>query len=379
MTKDVHKITAVEATTRYTPGHLLAPFGWAADALGAMVEAEPTLLFHLFELDRTRMHLIALALAHLNEFSPDLGIFLVSGSVRAITEKILGRYPTGLKRAVGHLPWSVLAPENYRRLVELLADPEAAKLLHHAQSIDNSTIKTLHGLPDPLRNPFILEALECHDGASGFLDGLRLLVSRGASSSFDTLVCDLASASRLGLRTLLVRLKNLVEGLSLPINLPPMRVGKAIRLDQAVSIRSLAKSWHNCLANYVEDIDAGKCAVYIWKDSSAPAVCLVQRHGRLGWFLDQVKGPRNADIEPKRLAEIRSTFSAIGIPPDRDIAAIVGLIRDVETDERIEHIEIHESIGRVEIDERELRLIEREQRATERFLTNLDYLELVEA
>jgi hypothetical protein len=46
MTKDVHKITAVEVATRYTPGHLLAPFGWAADALGAMVEAEPTLPFH---------------------------------------------------------------------------------------------------------------------------------------------------------------------------------------------------------------------------------------------------------------------------------------------------------------------------------------------
>ncbi|MGD0026653.1 MAG: hypothetical protein ABSC37_18870 [Xanthobacteraceae bacterium] len=72
MTQHIHKITAVEATTRYAPGYLLAPFGWAADAVGAMVEAEPTLLFHLFELDRARMHLIALALAHLNDFSPDI-------------------------------------------------------------------------------------------------------------------------------------------------------------------------------------------------------------------------------------------------------------------------------------------------------------------
>ena len=107
MTQNVHKITGIEVTTRYTPGHLLAPFGWAADALGAMVEAEPTLLFHLFELDRARMHLIALALAHLNEFSPDLGKFLVSGSVRAVTEHILGHCPTGIKRALGHLPSDV--------------------------------------------------------------------------------------------------------------------------------------------------------------------------------------------------------------------------------------------------------------------------------
>lgn len=366
MTQNVNQNSSVKVAVRLTPGHLLAPFRWAADAVAVMIEAEPTLLIHLFDLDRARMHLIALTFAHLNEVPPDIGIFLVSGSVRAITERILGRYPTGLKRALGHLPSSVLAPDNYRRLVELLADPEAAKLLHHTQSIDDSTIKTLHELPGPLRNPFMLQALEGYDRENTFSDGLRLLVSRGASSSFDALVCDLASASRLGLRALFVKLKNLVEGLPLPINLPPVRVGKAIRLDHAVAIRSLAKSWHNCLANYVEDIDAGKCAVYIWKDSSSPAVCSVQRHGRLGWFLDQVKGPQNVDIEPKQLAKIHSAFSAVGIPPERDIAAIVGLIRDVETDEGIGHIEIHESIERVGIDERELRLMEQELRAIER-------------
>jgi hypothetical protein len=338
MTQDVHKITAVEAATRYTPGHLLAPFGWAADALGAMVEAEPTLLFHLFELDCTRMHLIALALAHLNEFSPDLGIFLVSGSVRAITEKTLGRCPTGIKRALGHLPSLVLAPENYRRLVELLADPEAAKSLHHAQFIDEFTIKTLHNLPTPLRHPSMLDALKYNDTADGFLDGLRLLVSRGAASSFDALVRELASASRSG--QFLAKLAHLVESLPLPNALPPMRVGKASRLDQAAAIRSLAKSWRNCLANYVADIDAGKYAVYIWQDSSAPAACLVRRHGRLGWFLDQVKGPQNADVEPKQLAKIHSAFSEVGIQLSFVISTIHGMIQEVTMHERdLRHIE----------------------------------------
>jgi hypothetical protein len=111
MTQVVDKIAAVGAATRYTPGHLLAPFGWATDALGAMVEAEPTLLFHLFELDRARMHLIVLALAHLNEFSPDIGVFLANGSVRAVSERILGRCPTGIKRALGNLPPRVMPPD----------------------------------------------------------------------------------------------------------------------------------------------------------------------------------------------------------------------------------------------------------------------------
>ena len=95
MTQEIDQNCSVEAAALRTPGHLLGPFGWAANALGAMVEAEPKLLLHLFELDRARMHLIALALAHLDEVSPDLGIFLVSGSVRVVTERILGHYPTG--------------------------------------------------------------------------------------------------------------------------------------------------------------------------------------------------------------------------------------------------------------------------------------------
>jgi hypothetical protein len=171
--------------------------------------------------------------------------------VRPVTEQILGRCPTGIKRALGHLPSSVLAPDNYRRLVELLTDPKAAKLLHHARFINDTTIKNLHNLPAPLRHPLMFDALdECHE-TDGFSDGLRWLVSRGAVSSFDALVRELAFACQSG--QLLAKLKHLVEGLPLPNALPPMRVGNASRIDQAVAIRTLAKSWHNCLANYVTD------------------------------------------------------------------------------------------------------------------------------
>jgi hypothetical protein len=87
------------------------------------------------------MHLIALSLAHLKEISPDISEFLVSGSVRTVTEQIMGRCPIGLKRALGKLPSRVMPPESYRCLVELLADPDTAKLLHHARSIDSYTVK----------------------------------------------------------------------------------------------------------------------------------------------------------------------------------------------------------------------------------------------
>ncbi len=332
MTQDVDKITSVGAATRYTPGYLLAPFGWAADAVGAMVEAEPTLLFHLFELDRARMHLIALALAHLNELSPDIGVFLASGSVRAVTERILGRCPTGIKRALVNLPPRVMPPEDYQRLVELLANPDTAKLLHHARSIDSSKIEALHGLPAPLRSLFMVHALERHDGASGFSDGLHLLVSRGAAPSFDALVHELSSVSQPG--QLFAKLRDIVEALPLlPNTFPPIQVGGARRLDQPNTIRALAKSWRNCLVRYLNDIDAGTCAVYLWQDSHAAAACSVRKYGRLGWFLEQVKGPQNVDVEPGQLATVRSAFSEVGIPDYSVIAAINCMIHETDMDD----------------------------------------------
>jgi hypothetical protein len=181
----------------------------------------------------------------------------------------------------------------------------------------------------------MLRALDHRDRDNGFSDGLRLLVARGAASSFDTLVRELASASQP--EQVYATISKLVEALPLPDALPSPQVGNAHRLDQTIAIRSLAESWHNCLARYLDDINAGACAVYLWEHSNFSAACLVRRYGRLGWFLEDAKGPRNADIEPEQLAKIRATFSAAGIPPDRVITAILCMIQEAETQERPGH------------------------------------------
>lgn len=330
MAQYVDQNSSTTSIVRHPPGHLLAPFGWAADVLGEMAKTEPKLLIHLFELDVTRMHLIALVLAHLNKVTPDLGRLLAGGSARAVTKQILGRCPTGIKRALGRLPRSVMAPENYRRLVEILADPKAAKLLFLERYIHEFRIANLYSLPAPLRRPFILHALSCHDQENRFSDGLRFLVSRGAASSIDAIVRDLATASKA--RQFFLKLKLLAERLPLRDALPPVRIGKARRIDQAAAIRTLETRWGNRLANYIEDINAGTCAIYVWENSRTPATCCVQRIGRFGWILCEVKGPRNAYLESKELAKIHSAFSKVGIPDYLVIAAMRCMIDEVSMD-----------------------------------------------
>src|SRR5271157_833937 len=138
-----------------SPGFLLAPFGWAAEPLAAIVHAEPSLLADLFAISRPQMHLIALALAHLDRPVPSgVGTLLARGPARHVLGRVLGACPAGIKRALDHLPGAVLQRQNYRRLFHLLADSGGAAVLHHAAKINDLAIEVLGDLPPPLRRPF---------------------------------------------------------------------------------------------------------------------------------------------------------------------------------------------------------------------------------
>jgi len=117
-----------------------------------MAAAEPSLLPDLFAISRPRMNLIALALAHLEPPVPSgIGLFLARRSSRKVLDRVLGHAPAGIERALHRLPVAVLNRQNYRRLVNLLDDPESAKVLHHAATINDLAIQVLYEMPGPLR------------------------------------------------------------------------------------------------------------------------------------------------------------------------------------------------------------------------------------
>jgi hypothetical protein len=299
-------------SARRCPGFLLSPFGWAAEPLAVIVNAEPTLLTDLFEMSRPRMHLIALALAHLEPpLSPEIGRLLTHGSPRQVLEQVLGHCPVGIRRALHRLPGKALQQQNYRRLVLLLADRDSGKVLHHAAKIDDLAIAVLADLPKLLRRPLAFAVSDWPRKLNGLAEALRFLVSRGVASNFDEGVAKLESVT--AWPQLAAVVQSWVDGLPLPPMMPPATVGLARRLDRVDELACPARAWRNCLGDYRRAIDAGSCAVYLWQDAEKPAACLVWRHGRLGWFLDEVKGPRNANIEPEQRAIIDSAFADVGI------------------------------------------------------------------
>jgi hypothetical protein len=140
----------------------------------------------------------------------------------------------------------------------------------------------------------------------------RWLVWRGAAASFDALVADLTAQAQPG--QFVARLKKLISELPLPQTLPPKEIGKARRIDATADICALAKRFKNCLATYPRQIDAGACAIYLWDDPAEPAVCLVTRHGRLGWSLSEALGPSNAELDGNQLQEITTAFAKAAVP-----------------------------------------------------------------
>ena len=270
------------------------------------------------------MHLIALAFAHIEGAAPpELGKILLRGSAREVLDAVLDRRPIGFKRVVRCLPNRVLESRSYRRLLQLLDDPAAAKLLHHADVIDDAAIKVVHDTPPGLRAvAFTLH--EWFGGMASLAEGLKLLADRGAAPSFDALVADLALLRQP--KQFMAKIKCLVELLPLPDLLPPIQVGRAQRIDSAVEIRALAKRWRNCLENYVCRVENGECAIYLWQDAHLQAACSVRRRGRLGWFVDEVKGPRNAEIEAPHLQTIIEQFATAGVPPHSAIRAVEEIV-----------------------------------------------------
>ena len=57
-------MSQVYPETPLSPGHLLAPPGWAVKPLVSVLEHDPSLYRALFSMSHTGLHLIGLALAH---------------------------------------------------------------------------------------------------------------------------------------------------------------------------------------------------------------------------------------------------------------------------------------------------------------------------
>ncbi len=199
------------------------------NSVTSLADLDPAICVELCKIGPTRMHVVALVLAHLKvEPTPELGRLLLCGSIRQVIADTLGRdLPAGLGRAVARMLAKVLAQENYRRLIALLDHRPTAKLLFHSDTIDDALIDLLFQTPPAVRRQVLQLAQsrgECWSQYAGLSEGLHVLVTRGAADSFEQLVCTLASAKRP--EQFLGKIRSVCD--SLPL-LPPTARGSTTR------------------------------------------------------------------------------------------------------------------------------------------------------
>ena len=330
--EDAIQITTTTRLGQPRPlGFLMQPMDWAARALFERAGDCSPAAARLLEIGKARMHVIAIALAH--DPAGSLPVHhLLHARLSEILDQALAPKPAGLRGVINRLPAWVLQPTSYQGLVGLMRDPRLADALAHGYGLDDRALAALADVPVPLRRT-VLALLEDQIGlAAGLTDGLRWLADRGAGASYNALVADLSVRQQPA--QLLARVRRLVEALPLPEQGPPARVGPADRIDAPDPIRRIAKAWQNCLADYLEDIEEGRCAVYHWPAPPSPIIVMVQRHGRLGWFLEQVRGPRNGRLASGPEAVVEAAFIGIGIPPVKLIEPIEAILSRVESERR---------------------------------------------
>jgi hypothetical protein len=73
-----------------------------------MMRADHSLFADLFAIDGSRMHLIALAVAHLNlPVPPEIGPLLLRASARQVLNQVLGQPPVSPARLDAAARWTV--------------------------------------------------------------------------------------------------------------------------------------------------------------------------------------------------------------------------------------------------------------------------------
>ena len=308
------------------PGFLVSPLGWLGEYFARNFTTDRDLLATLFELDPYRMHVLGLGVAHLEPALPSATIIENLGrrSPKTTLRQMLGRWPKGLDRVLHALPdTTVLALKSYRALIAILDDRAIATHLHHRRAITEPLIIALAELPPALRRPAIFKLFDDIDGMDRFVVGLKFLSDR-ASVAFNRLIEELGTLDQT--EQVRAKIADLADRLPLPDRLPAQQIGTFNRVDDPAQIRALAKSWHNCLGEYVHEVNEGTSLIYRSTEADRPTTALLARVNRLGWALVDIKGPKNVDIHPEAALQNHQTFARAGIPPLPDVAAIRSLL-----------------------------------------------------
>ena len=254
-----------------------------------------------------RRHLVCLGLA-LDRDMAGVADRVLGGRLRDAIVVALGSRPPGLERALGRLgatAWSAVA---YRKLLELLADPKAAKLLRHAEAIDAAAVARLDLLPGTMGRALGLALLITDDAATAVSEAAGAIACRSGAA-----VADAAAARWAAVETEAGLFEAVREDLYPEPPAPPFAATARLKpLATKAAIRDAAKRYANCLATCVSHAVSGWSAYYEWSEGDGAILCIT-RDAIYGWRLEEAKGPSNALLDKEARAALVAELGALGV------------------------------------------------------------------
>lgn len=254
-----------------------------------------------------RRHLVCLALAHGLDEAATLHALLSLRLRRAIPRALVAA-PAGLERALGRMGDVAWPSAAYRKLVQLLADPKAAKVVRHAERLEADAIGRLAALPAPLGEAAHLALDLDAAGVAALREAYEALRFRAGERAAQAAAAGWARAD--GVRALLEAVRYDLT----PEPLAPPHPGTA-RLTPIVSkaeLRDAARRLRNCLDDRAPYAATGWSAYYLWQGPPA-AVFEISRDHVYGWRLDEARIARNAAVPPEVREEIISELALMGV------------------------------------------------------------------
>jgi len=286
----------------YAPSAALAADAGALAPAVARVWPRPHAAY--FAAEPARRRLACLVAARLNAAADPremrvLAEALETWSLKRIVQAYLPGAPAGFVEALRKLDGDFSAVE-MRNFIDLLAEPEGAKVLRHAPRIDRAMVLTLTALQPEFRRTRILAHVTGLHTAELLARGAKRAVGRDERAL--ARLADRLERSRSA--TSLFRM--LVEEIGLEQLAPPPVPGTDwfAPLATAPQIESAALRFANCLKGRIPLLLRGRAAYYEAVGDEPAVVEIVRDHSGL-WVIGEVRGHANADISSELWVRIR--------------------------------------------------------------------------
>ncbi len=300
------------------PSAILKSFRWCGPAIRSLCEADPEFAKHLINQTQEQRQCLALAVLGWERpgsarISPrEFAIKVRCQSKKALLKQFYRPYPAGLVNILKKLGNRIMVKNRYLELIDLLDEPNAAKLLWHEPKIKPFMIAALVGLEPAFRQPSIIRNIinepTLHSAQYAIAVARRVTPRVSDSVLAKSLEETFAEFHKSGHDSFEIKWK-IQNWITRRLNKttmpePPWSGTRKLRpITKCKDILKTAREFDNCLAGQLANVISKKRFFYLWNDRGSAVVAL-ENEPMLGWIVGEIKGPKNKPVTgqtPKRM------------------------------------------------------------------------------